>query len=329
MTPFNVTVVGTINHDIIISQKGERKESLGGILYNILTLSEIGKKTIQIFPVTYIGSYKKEEFLNILKKHQNISTKGIKYIRGKININILEYINDNERKETTDFFTDEITYAMIKPFLSSDVLLFNFISGYDISIETIEKVRKNSNSIIFLDVHSLVLKKTKGERLFYPVKNWEKWVNSIDIIQMNTKELLFFTGYPSSGRKPNKKIIKEIISLLLKKGIIIVLITSGEEGVYLGYRNDVYFFKQKYKSVVKDTTGCGDIFSSSFLAKFLFSKDPFISCEYANNVSGLSTKDTGISKCSSYLTQGSGFNNPLLLFIRDQAVEVRQRLLLS
>lgn len=318
MNPFSVAVIGTINLDIIISKKGERTESLGGILYNILTLSEIGKDFIEIFPVTYIGSDTKEKFFKIIKKFQNISRRGIRETSKGTNINLLEYINDNERKETTRFFTDEITYEMIVPFLTSNVLHFNFISGYDVSLETIKKVRKRTNSIISLDVHSLVLKRNDGERGFYALKNWEEWVKNTDIIQMNTKELLFFTGNTTKKVKIGKKIIKEIIKILLGKGIKIVLVTSGEKGVYLGYRNGVYFFKQKYKSVPRDTTGCGDIFSSFFLTKYLISRDPFISCEYANLIAGMSTKDKGIKKCLS-----------TRLFIRYQAIGAHRKLSLS
>lgn len=297
MYPFSIAIIGTINLDIIISKKGERTESLGGILYNTLSLSEIGKNLIEIFPVTYIGSNTKEKLLKILNSHPNISTKGVKETGVGTNINFLEYINDNERKETTNFLTDAISYRMLEPFLSSDILLFNFISGYDVSLETIKKVRRKSDSIIFLDVHSLVLKRKKGKRVFQTIKNWEDWVRNIDIIQMNAKELLYFTANPHRKEKIKKEIIQETIKMLLKKGLKIVLVTSGEKGVYLGYRDGLYFFKQKYKSVVKDTTGCGDIFSSSFLTKYLISKDPFISCEYANLVTGFSTKDKGIKKC--------------------------------
>lgn len=299
MRAVKVAIIGTINLDIIVSKQGKRTESLGGILYNILSLSEIGKDFVKVFPITYIGSDTKERFLKILKRYPNISVRGIYENRRGTNINLLEYINDNKRRETTTFFTEEIKYKMIEPFLSSDILLFNFIAGYDVSLETLKMVRRNSKSTIFLDVHSLVLKKKKGERVFYPIKNWKDWVKNIDIIQMNTKELLFFTGIPPRTEKIDREIVKKTIKLLLTKSLNIVLVTSGEEGVYLGYRDNVYFFEQKYKSVVKDTTGCGDIFSSSFLVKYLVSKDPFISCEYANNVSGMSTRDTGIKKCSS------------------------------
>ncbi len=298
MNTFKIAIIGTINLDIIISKKGEQTESLGGILYNVLSLSKVGKDLIEVFPVTYIGFDSKQEFLNLIKQHPNISTNGVVENKKGTNINFLEYSTDNERMETTDFVTDEIDYSMIKPFLSSDVLLFNFISGYDVSLKTIKKVRKNSNSIIFLDVHSLVLKTNKKRRSFCKVKNWQEWIKNINIIQMNIKELQYFTNR-TWVKKPDDGEVKETIQMLLNKRLNIVLITSGEKGVYLGYRNKVYFFEQKYRSVVKDTTGCGDIFSSSFLAKYLISNDPFISCKYANLVAGMSTKEAGIKKCAN------------------------------
>ncbi|TET23177.1 MAG: carbohydrate kinase family protein, partial [Candidatus Cloacimonadota bacterium] len=219
-------------------------------------------------------------------------TSGITETSQGTNTNILRYINDNERRETTEYFTDEIPYNKIKSFLSCDILLFNFIAGYDVSIKTLKKIRSHTQATIFLDVHSMVLKKKNAERAYSTVNDWEAWIQFVDIIQMNIQELYYFTGRMFSKEKPD-----EAILFLLQKGLKMVLITSGGSGVYLGYKGVVFFFNQKYSSVVKDTTGCGDIFSSSFLIRYLYTKDPFISCDYANCVSGMATVETGIEKC--------------------------------
>jgi sugar/nucleoside kinase (ribokinase family) len=298
MNPQKVSVIGTINRDIIISPQGKRTESLGGILYNVLTLSEIGKDSIRIFPVSHIGSDSKNELIKLLKKHRNIHPDGIKQYKGKTNTNLLTYTSQNERIETTEFYSDNINYEMIEPYLSSRLLLFNLISGFDISRETLTKVRHNSNSIIFMDVHSLVLSRSK-KRVFKKIPDWKQWAKSIDIIQMNSHELTYFLGKPPETNPPESKSIIDSIKLILKTGINIVLITSGEKGAYIGYQDSIYFSKQPYKSTVKDTTGCGDIFSAVFIAKYLRSENPLKSCQYANTIAGESTKYKGLQKCQA------------------------------
>lgn len=296
MKPHKVSVIGTINRDLIISPEGKRTESLGGILYNVLCLSEIGKDYIDIFPVSYIGKDSQKKLIRLLKNRRNIHPEGIKHYKGKTNTNKLKYTNQNERIETTEFYSDEINYRMIEPYLSSKFLLFNLISGFDISKETLSKVRANSESKIFMDVHSLVLSRNK-KRVFKKVKDWKQWAKSIDIIQMNNHELTFFIGKSPEANIPESTTIINGIKLLLEIGINIVLITSGEKGVYIGCNDSIYFSKQPYKSTVKDTTGCGDIFSAVFITKYITSKNPLKSCQYANIIAGKSTKYKGLKKC--------------------------------
>jgi sugar/nucleoside kinase (ribokinase family) len=293
----SIAIIGSINRDIITTEEGDTKESLGGILYNTLSLSGIGQNLFEIFPVSYVGSRTKKDLLEILKDYPNVSLKGIIEIEGEINTNRLVYVSKNERRETTNFTVGEITFSMIEPFLTTDVLLFNFISGYDVSIDTVEEVRKKTGSLIFADVHSLVLKKEKGIRTFQTIENWEEWAQNIDILQMNTKELLFFTNRPRMAL--TRRTIRDSIQSILTTGVKIVLVTAGEEGAYLGYRDRVFFLEQQYSPVVKDTTGCGDIFSSSFISKFLETGDPLLSGEWATLVSGKATQYIGLDKCRS------------------------------
>jgi hypothetical protein len=271
----SITVIGTINYDIIVPQKGIRYESLGGILYNVISLSVLSNNTYRIIPVTYIGLQTKERLKTILSEHPCVLQEGIKEIEEEINCNILKYLNDNERIETTTFRTGEIPYEMIEPYLHTDCLLFNFISGYDVSLDTMKLVRENTHGLIFFDVHSLVLEKSVNERPFRKISNWKEWIHYTDIVQMNTTELSYFTC--------NQKIP--------------VLITAGEYGVYLGFDKHVSFFPQKFTSTVKDTTGCGDIFSASFLVRYLTTKDPYLACEFANLTAGFVTIESGLNKC--------------------------------
>ena len=297
MGVFNVTVVGNINHDIIVSSEGKTTDSLGGIVYNIVTLAEVGGSFIKIFPVSFIGRDEKRKFDKLIAPYPNVLITGVVEISEGTNINYLRYTNCNEREELTQFFTGEITYEMIEKFLDVDVVHFNFISGYDVALDTIVKVREKTDALIFLDVHSLVLKKETTQRHYRCVAQWKDWIKGVDIIQMNITELFYFTCNPINVRENDIDEIKSIIKMLLEEGIKIVIVTVGEKGVYLGYKEKVYFFRQKYRYATRDTTGCGDIFSSAFLTKYLATHDAFISVEYANLISGVATTRRGIKKC--------------------------------
>jgi sugar/nucleoside kinase (ribokinase family) len=295
-----IAVIGTINRDLIIHGIGDCNESLGGILYNVLALAEVGTGLLEITPVSYIGADAQETLFTILNGRDGISLEGITSIPGKTNVNRLTYVNENERKEVVQFHTPAISFEMIEPYLDHDILLFNFISGHDVSLETLRRVRKRTDATIYCDVHSLVLSPETGEeRTFCTVEDWPVWARQIDMIQMNMKELFYFTGNTDHGRPFDERAVHTAMKQLLDLGPGIVITTAGNRGVYLGTPHHFYQFSQKYTAPVRDTTGCGDIFTATFLAKLLVSGDPSIACDYANTLAGLATCEEGIKKCFS------------------------------
>ena len=52
-----------------------------------------------------------------------------------------------------------------------------------------------------------LLKKKNAERAYSTVKNWETWIQFVDIIQMNTQELYYFTGRMFSKEEPTEAIL--------------------------------------------------------------------------------------------------------------------------
>jgi sugar/nucleoside kinase (ribokinase family) len=300
MNIHRIAVIGTINRDIIITSRGTCHESLGGILYNVLAFAELGAELLSVSPITYAGPDVKPSLFEILHHRKAISLEGINGIPGSTNTNRLRYLNENERKETLAFHTPPIPFEMIEPYLDYDILLFNFIAGYDVSLETLQAVRNRTGAFLCVDVHSMVLKQTMDEeRTFGSVKHWQTWAAQADMIQMNTKELLYFTGNGDRGKPADAISVRTLMKELLDLGPQLVVITAGKRGVYLGTPQGIYFFPQRYRAPAKDTTGCGDIFTASFLAKLLVSQDPFIACDYANVLAGFATREKGIKKCSS------------------------------
>jgi sugar/nucleoside kinase (ribokinase family) len=266
----------------------------------VLALAELGAKVLTVYPVTYIGSDARAQLFNTLRSQKTVSLEGITEMQGNTNVNQLVYLNKNVRKEAVTFHTPSISMEKILPFLNSDILLFNFIAGYDVSLETLQEVRRRTQALIFMDVHSMVLKQKEGaERDFCTVKNWRTWVAQTDIIQMNTTELLYFAQYTERAGHVDFTTVAPLIKQLLGLGPRLVVITAGHRGVFLGTKQHIYFFPQQYKAPVKDTTGCGDIFTASFITKLLVSHDPCIACDYANTLSGLAVREEGIKKCFS------------------------------
>ncbi len=301
---FNITIIGTINKDTIIFPDGRAKQSFGGILFNILALSYLGKDRVKILPVCNLGYDLFPEVMAYLEDLRNVDLSGITKVKKKNNHAFLYYDKIGERKEVLRYSVPKLLFKDIKPFLKSDVILVNFISGFDLSLATLKKIRKNSDALIFMDLHSLTLGiKKDGKRFQRPPSRWKEWISQADILQLNFLELL------TLAKKELKtlKAIKDFGEKILNLGVKFILVTNGEKSGYFisKYKNKAKAQRVKVPKIEKvvDTTGCGDIFSSAFIIYYLKNKEPKKSFEFANFIATQRCRYSGIEnlkKLSEY-----------------------------
>jgi sugar/nucleoside kinase (ribokinase family) len=296
---YEIAVLGTITRDTIIYPDGKIKESFGGILYNVLALSFLGGKRVKVYPLCNLGYDVHHQVLKVLKEYKNIDLSGITEVKTKNNHNFLYYDEENNREETSKNSVPRLTHSQIKPFLDSDVILVNFISGHDVDLKTLRKIKKNTRGLIFMDIHSLILgRKRDGKRFVRVPENWQEWVSCTDIVQCN------FTEFSELS---NKKVgsfarIKDFAGLILQSGPKILLVTRGKEKGYVfqagkrGIKSNRTVVPGLEK--VKDPTGCGDVFSSGFVISYLKSREPIASANFANSVASYKCRFSQIENLS-------------------------------
>lgn len=291
-----VSVIGSVFYDLIYPYKGESFSSFGGITYTILTLAKL-LQDYEIIPIIDIGKDKKDSFFDIISKFKNIR---IEYINetDKTTRNILKYFEKEERKEKIELHVKGVEYERAVPHLDSEAFFINFISCMDISLENLQKLRKNFKGIIYMDIHSLIRKEIKGVLTPYYISRWREYAECADIIQMNLEEMKYFTGVdPSKGT--------DLISLLiLNCGPKILNLTLGTKGAILYLKESDKLIKKIFEPeeiYEGDVTGCGDVFGASFLAFYLKTKDPFKACERAVFYSSKKAKLKGILELIEFL----------------------------
>jgi len=297
MRKFKLVVIGTINKDTIIFPNGKKTESFGGILYNILTLSYLGREGVKIYPVCNLGYDVYNQVISRLKNCDNVDLSGIKKANCKNNHAFLSINQNNQREEILENKVPPLSFSQIKPFLKADVILVNFISGFDLSLVTLKKIRKSTDALIFMDVHSLTLGVgDSGKRFFKAPKNWREWIKQADIVQMSLSEL-------KELAKRNLKSyqeIKEFGEYILSLGPKTVLITLGEKGALMIFYDKVRRFVRMHLEKgskvqrFKDATGCGDVFSAGFLICYIHTRDLIKSVNFANYVAAQKCKISGV-----------------------------------
>uniref|UniRef100_A0A7C4YBI2 Carbohydrate kinase PfkB domain-containing protein n=1 Tax=candidate division WOR-3 bacterium TaxID=2052148 RepID=A0A7C4YBI2_UNCW3 len=275
----NVIVSGAISYDRI-----DNIYSLGGITYNILSLSL--DKNINVFPVTFIGKDIKEEFVELMEVNVNLKyTIEIE----KTNRNVLHIYND-ERYEFLTTFSPEIEIDMIKKVREqSRLILINPVMGWEFNLQTLKEIRNLDIPYKMMDIHSFALgTKENGERFKRLLNDDESETikESFDIIQMNMREYYAFVH----------KDFPEGIDYFPKEKIVIV--SDAERGAYVYHDRKLEHFSSK-NPLKKHIVGAGDIFSGLFISFFLEKNEPFDSVrrsvECMENING----DTILEKINS------------------------------
>jgi len=288
-----ICVIGSINYDEVIMPNLERRKGLGGIIYNVLPLSFLFKEDVTIYPVTEIGEDRLEELLNLLKPYKNVDVGGIKINPAGTNLAQLFYRRGGQRDEILNIRSKQITYEDVEPYLDVNIILINFITGMDLAIETIKKIRANSLALLILDVHSLSMEvDSKGKRHLRAIKNWHSLVEHFDVIQVNEYELNMLVNKMVRFRKRD---FMKVATKILKQGPQILLVTYGARGARVVYRGENEYI---YKLVPaprlrepRDPTGCGDVFTAGFIYGYVKYKDIQVATKIATSLASL--------KCSS------------------------------
>jgi sugar/nucleoside kinase (ribokinase family) len=302
MSKFKITVIGTINRDTIIFPDGRRTESFGGILYNLSALSGLGGRSVEIYPVCNLGYDVYDKVKGILKKFDNVKLEGIEKAGRKNNHAFLLIDQENQRTEILRYRVPVLSFSQIKPFLDSDVILVNFISGFDVTLNTLKIMRKNTHSEVFLDIHSFTLGIRKdGRRFLRAPKNWREYIRQADLVQANLPEL----NVLSYKRLGSLKEIRDFGKYILSLGPNLLLVTLGESGALMLHRKGKAIKLNRCEGIkvsdFKDATGCGDVFSAGFLMSYLETRDLNKSLNFANQVAVEKCKISGIKGVSELL----------------------------
>jgi sugar/nucleoside kinase (ribokinase family) len=270
-----------IGHSVVdtIHYKTEATKKPGGIFYSVLALDCIKNYGDEIYLCTALS--KKDEYL-FSALYNKTNGQFVSYLNKMSQVSLTLY-DEKEREEK---------YSRLSPNLELpennlnyfDGILINMITGFDISVEQFQQLRKDFKGLIYFDVHTFSRGISKDmKRFFRQIPNFNNWAKNIDILQANDKELKTL-----SNRKDEEEISRE----LLAYGIKIVIITKAESGIKAYYKNEdriesVFVTAKKFK--VQNSVGCGDVFGAIFFYNYIRNKDIIESLKTANNAAGYST----------------------------------------
>lgn len=254
-----ILVIGQSLEDHI-NYRGKTSVKPGGIFYSILGFKSFLENNDKLLLLT---SVEKKRLTLFSPAYDDIDKTLFTYVE-KIPKVYLNITDSYEREERYSIISRNLTIENVADFNQFDGILINMITGYDIKLEQLKKIRSGFDKEIFFDVHTLARGVDKdGKRTFRVIPNFEKWAENIDILQVNEAEFSVLFDYENK---------KKAISELFESGIKILLITKGELGARAYYKKDeeiISIFKSSLKVETKNKVGCGDVFGAVFFYNYV------------------------------------------------------------
>ena len=258
-----ILIIGHTVEDHIVFQGEEQEVKPGGIFYSASAFHFLKDPEDEIYLCT---SIQKENYALFSFVYDEFKHDYFSYVEKipKIHLNVFE---KKERHERYENITDKLTvpFEALNKF---DGIFINMITGFDINVKDLLLIRQNYDGLIYLDVHTL----SRGmddnyRRDFRKIPDIDKWISSIDILQLNDNELLTVS---------DKRSEKEISDELLHKGVKIILVTKGELGASAYTQENgknVLFSLPAMEVETKNKIGCGDVFGAAFFSSYIKDKN--------------------------------------------------------
>ena len=279
-------VIGTFVWDVIHGRDPRDRpvEEWGGVTYSLSALDAALPEDWSIVPLIRVGADlapQARDFLRMLKRiAPDAPIIEVPYANNRVE---LRYFSDERRSERLTGGVPPWPWLGLKPLLGDiDALYVNFLSGFEMELETAQLLRQHFRGPIYCDLHSLVLAvQPDGLRVPRPLPDVEKWCACFDILQVNEDELAMMAPDPMA-----------LAATALGAGVRCLTITLGKRGA-------VYFAAPDFERLADlaaprplgaslgpirtalvpaepvrtrdagDPTGCGDVWGATYFSRLV------------------------------------------------------------
>lgn len=280
-------VIGTFVWDVIHGRHhgSAPVTEWGGITYSLAGLDAALPDDWQIVPIMKVGSdlaQRANEFIRTLKHiAPDAALIEVPYANNRVE---LRYVSDERRTETLTGGVPGWSWIGLKPVLDTaklDALYINFLSGWELDLETAIVLRSYFAGPIYCDFHMKVTTVApSGLRVLEPIPNVGDWCACFDFLQANEDEVSMMAPDPLA-----------LAATAIARGVRALCVTMGPRGA-------VYFAAPGFDSIRDlraarpfgtdrgalrtalipaeitsqtsgDPTGCGDVWGATHFSRLL------------------------------------------------------------
>jgi len=243
-------------------------EEWGGISYALSALDAALSEDWEIVPLIKVGrdlAANANRFLRTLRR----TTHDARFIEVPEPNNrvTLRYESAERRCEQMSGGVPGWTWPELGPLVrDTDALYINFISGYELNLETAQLLRRGFPHFIYADLHSLFLgRAANGMRVPRTLPQAPAWFSCFNVIQLNEDEMAQLGPDPLVTAAD-----------ALRQGCTAVCVTLGARGAAYFTGSPIRTARVPIPPVhqssvpgVTDPTGCGDVFGGATAAALL------------------------------------------------------------
>ncbi len=280
-------MLGTLVRDTIRlhGDRGPPVEEWGGVGYALEALAASMPARWRIVPILKVGRDLADSALRLLDGIPRVEAhRAVRIVPEPNNRVELRYRDEARRRERPTGGVPPWKWGELRPLAGPcDALYVNFVSGFEMGLETARTLREAFHGPIYADLHSLFLSVGRdGEREPRPLPRRDSWLRCFDAVQMNDDEFALL------GREAGDpwRLAARAVGAELK----LLAVTMGPRGAaYVaapGLSFDLSTRSAPHAQALAappvrrtadvpggprqgDVTGCGDVWGATFFARLL------------------------------------------------------------
>ncbi|MFN2400111.1 MAG: carbohydrate kinase family protein [Gemmatimonadaceae bacterium] len=276
-------VIGTFVWDTIYGRDplAAPVEEWGGVTYALSGLDAALPDQWEIVPLIKVGSDLAPQARQYLRQIERVAADAapieVPYPNNRVE---LRYETSERRCERLTGGIPGWSWLGLKPLLVDlDALYINFLSGWELDLETSLLIRQHFRGPIYCDLHMLVMSvQPGGLRAPQPLENVAEWCRCFDLLQVNEEEMTMMAPDPMA-----------LSATALAAGVRCLIVTLGGRGAVYVAPSDFERLSDISASgsleaatgpirtalvstegyVEGDPTGCGDVWGATFYSRML------------------------------------------------------------
>ena len=318
-----VGVIGSIVWDVIYGrdQRSSPVEEWGGITYALGGLDAALPDDWEIVPIIKVGDDLAAGATHFLSTLRHLAPDArpiaVPYPNNRVE---LRYYTDERRSEIMRGGVPAWTWAGLKPVLDGarlDALYINFLSGWELDLETTTLIRQHFAGPVYCDLHMLAWAvQPDGLRTLRPISNVREWCGCFDVLQVNEDEMRMLAPDPMAlAATALHAGVRCLVVTLSKRGAVYFAAADferldveprGKRRPFESLAADVRPMRSAIvpsEQVIDggDPTGCGDVWGATYFSRLLAGDNFGDAILAAHRAAARNVGHRGASGLSDYL----------------------------